>query len=110
MANKEPLHIEIAARLAARYYWVRKWLAYPMVGLPAAILLLFWIMLQKAQGLKSDGIWSSPPNFVKWNLGWALSLIIFVPGMGAAQWFKWGDWTWKKLDFWGMDTDGSKGA
>ena len=105
MAQKEPLHIEIAAQVVARYYRVRKWMAYPTVGLPAAILLLFWLMLQKALALRSKGIWSSPPDFTRWWLGWGLAVVIMVPGILVAGWFKAGDWVHKKSDFWGMEED-----
>ena len=45
-------------------------------------------------------MWSHPPDFRKWWLGWALSLAIFIPGLLVAGWFKAADWAYKKSDFW----------
>lgn len=103
MAQKEPLLPEIAAQVVARYYWVRKWVGYPLVGLPGLVTIYIWFMLQDALKLRSEGIWSSPPNFGRWWLGWALAIAIFLPGMLASRWFQAGDWLYKKSDFWKVD-------
>jgi len=103
MAQKEPLLTELAVRVVAKYYWLRKWLGYLVVGLPGLLTIYIWFMLQAAQNLRRDGLWNSPPDFTKWWLGWALSLIIFLPGCLASAWFKAGDWAYKKSDFWGME-------
>lgn len=105
MAQKEPVLIEIAARMVAKYYWARKWMAYPMIGLPAWVLVWFWIKHQAALNLRSRGVWSSPPDFGKWNLGWALAIAFFLPGLLVAFWFRASDWAWRKGDFWGMDQE-----
>lgn len=95
----------MSVHIVAWYYWARKWMAYPMIGLPAWILMWFWLKHQAALELRSQGVWSSPPDFAKWNLGWALAIIFFVPGLLTAWWFKASDWAWHKSDFWGMDQD-----
>jgi len=94
---------DMAAHVVARYYWVRKLMAYPMVGLPGWVLMWFWLRHQSALALRSQGVWSGLPDFAKWQLGWALSIITFLATAPASWWFKASTWAWKKGDFWGMD-------